>query len=124
MAGRGGHIMTQSGNIIRFGRGVANDDAESSLRQGSSETWRRLSKALGQAGLRELDCVLDTHNETIWVYQQHATSLGYSRELLHDVRKFQSTLVSVYADPAVEQERPFDFIVWGSRRQGVFNLGG
>jgi DSF synthase len=124
MAGRGGQNMTQSGIIIPFERGAANDDADTSLRQGSGETWRRLSKALGQAALRELDCVLDTHNQTIWVYQQHSTSLGYSRELLHDVRKFQSTIVSVYADPALEQERPFDFIVWGSRRPGVFNLGG
>lgn len=126
LADRGGHDMTsKSANIIPFERG-GESDAASAARAApqGGETWRRLDRALAQAGLSELDCVLDTHNEALWVYQQHFQSLGYSRALLHDVRKFQSTVVSVYADPAVEHERPFNFLIWGSRRPGVFNLGG
>ena len=130
-AERGGQSMTsKTDNIIPFDRGsdaaLAGADAASTIRAGagSGETWSRLAKALANAGMSELDFVLDAKNEAIWVYQQHFNSLGYSRELLHDVRKFQSTVVSVYADPALEHERPFNFLVWGSRRQGVFNLGG
>lgn len=122
--GRGGQSMTsKSANIIPFERsGNAAEIAE--LHPSASHCWSRLGKALGQAALSELDCVLDAHNETIWVYQRHSNSIGYSRELLHDVRKFQNTVVSVCADPALEHERPFNFLVWGSRRAGVFNLGG
>ncbi len=109
-------------NIIRFERGGNAEVSESGPAGG--ESWSRLRRALAQAALSELDCVLDAPNEAIWVYQRHLTSLGYSRELLHDVRKFQSTVVSVCADPALEHERPFNFLVWGSRRPGVFNLGG
>src|SRR5262249_8961405 len=123
-------MNAKSADIIPFERGGTGEagvnPAAETARPGSGtgETWRRLGKALAQAGLSELDCVFDTHNGAIWVYQQHSSALGYSRELLHDVRKFQSTLVSVYADPALEHERPFNFLVWGSRRAGVFNLGG
>jgi DSF synthase len=113
-------MTSKSANIIPFERAGAEADAAPA----SGESWRRLERALGQAGLSELDCVLDAPNESLWVYQQHFQSLGYSRQLLHDVRKFQSTVVSVYADPAVEHERPFNFLIWGSRRHGVFNLGG
>ncbi len=122
--------MSKSADIIPFDRGgegaatAASVDVAGIARPAGSESWRRLAKALGQAGLSELDYVLDSHNEAIWVYQQHFSALGYSRELLHDVRKFQSTVVSVCADPALEHERPFNFLVWGSRRAGVFNLGG
>jgi DSF synthase len=132
-AERGGHGMSSKGaDIIPFERGSAGEaaanstpaDAAAASRPEQGETWRRLGKALTQAGLSELDCVLDSHNEAIWVYQQHFNSLGYSRALLHDVRKFQSTVVSVCADPALEHERPFNFLIWGSRRPGVFNLGG
>lgn len=126
-ADRGGHDMTsKSADIIPFERGGAGESDSASAARGAptGETWRRLDRALAQAGLSELDCVLDTHNDALWVYQQHFQSLGYSRALLHDVRKFQSTVVSVYADPALEHERPFNFLIWGSRRPGVFNLGG
>lgn len=126
LADRGGHDMTsKSADIIPFERGgAASDDAAARGTPPAGETWRRLDRALAQANLSELDCVLDTHNDALWVYQQHFQSLGYSRALLHDVRKFQSTVVSVYADPALEHERPFNFLIWGSRRPGVFNLGG
>ena len=121
-------MTSKSADIIPFERGggaeALGETAGAARPGGGGETWSRLAKALGQAGLSELDCVLDAHNEAIWVYQQHFNSLGYSRELLYDVRKFQSTVVSVCADPALEQERPFNFLVWGSRRPGVFNLGG
>lgn len=127
MADRGGLHMTSKGaDIIPFERSGGNGEGDAAPRaaQSAGETWRRLDRALAQASLSELDCVLDTHNEALWVYQQHFQSLGYSRALLHDVRKFQSTVVSVYADPALEHERPFNFLIWGSRRPGVFNLGG
>src|SRR5689334_24193027 len=119
LADRGGHDMTSKGaDIIPFERGGAAeaDTAGAARAAAVGETWRHLDRALAQAGLRELDCVLDTHNEALWVYQRHSQSLGYSRALLHDVRKFQSTVVSVYADPAMEHERPFNFMIWGSRR--------
>jgi DSF synthase len=127
-AERGGHDMNSKGaDIIPFERGNASEADVANMQRSAlppGETWRRLDRALNQAALSELDCVLDAPNEALWVYQQHSQSLGYSRQLLHDVRKFQSTVVSVYADPAIEHERPFNFLIWGSRRPGVFNLGG
>jgi DSF synthase len=127
-AERGGHDMnSKSADIIPFDRaGASEADAATAARTGpeGGEASRRLERALKHAALSELDCVVDMVSETLWVYQQHINSLGYSRALLHDVRKFQSTVVSVYADPAIEHARPFNFLVWGSRRPGVFNLGG
>jgi len=116
-------MTPENTNIIRFDR--AGNTAEV-MESGASggESWSRLRRALTQASLSELDCVLDAPNQAVWVYQRHLQSLGYSRDLLYDVRKFQSTVVSVCADPALEHERPFNFLVWGSRRPGVFNLGG
>jgi hypothetical protein len=76
-AERGGHDMTsKSANIIPFERG-GEADAAGTQRIGPAggETWRRLDRALNQAALSELDCVLDTHNEALWVYQQHFQSL-------------------------------------------------
>ena len=59
MAERGGQNMTQSGNIIPFERGAANDDADTSLRQGSGETWRRLLEQQGFDDFAELPSAMN-----------------------------------------------------------------
>jgi DSF synthase len=75
----------------------------------------------GQA-YREIETTLSPHERALWCMMKPSGRSSFTRELLADLSDMQVKICEAFARSRFE--RPFDFLVFGSRTPGVFNLGG
>jgi DSF synthase len=73
--------------------------------------------------LEEMHTEFDREDGIYWCYQQHTDHPSFTPGLLRDVRKIQDSLEHRYGGTSANQ-CPIKYLVWGSQRTDIFNLGG
>jgi DSF synthase len=71
-----------------------------------------------------LDIELDPESRTYWAFMRQAGRGSFTPDLLRDIVDMQRSIGRLFADYSAEEQRPFDYFVFGSRNPGIFNLGG
>ncbi|MGE0737020.1 MAG: crotonase/enoyl-CoA hydratase family protein [Alphaproteobacteria bacterium] len=99
------------------------DDAALAAKRALQRT-EALERLLDGAAFNELDVRIDIQDRAIWAYQKHTQRPSFTLPLLRDVRKFQETVKDCLSGIPDGADFPIRYMVWASRADGVFNLGG
>ena len=79
---------------------------------------------LTRVNYRELDLALDPHDEAIWCSMRLTESPNFTTTLLTELISVRRKLQRMFADFPPGEATPIKYFVGGSRRPGIYNLGG
>jgi DSF synthase len=74
------------------------------------------------ANYENIDVELDPEAKTFWCHMRGRGNV--TQGLLNDLIHMQGSIRKMFADRSNEEQRPFDYFVFGSRMLGTFSLGG
>lgn len=83
-----------------------------------------VERSLFEAVYDEFETVYDPHGRILWQYMRPMGRPSYTQGLLRDVAHYQSRLAETLAGVEENADYPLRYTVFGSRVNGVYNLGG
>ena len=80
--------------------------------------------ALGDNSLQELSLEYDSRYRALWCIQNHSLRPNFTNDLIRDISTAQSMVRDIFAGRTAAGDAPLRYLVWGSNKKNIFNLGG
>ena len=80
--------------------------------------------ALGDNSLQELSLEYDSRYRALWCMQNHSLRPNFTIGLIRDISTAQSMVRDIFAGRTGAGDAPLRYLIWGSNKKNIFNLGG
>ncbi len=85
---------------------------------GRADWLRRLD------GFSQIELSFDDQDRVLWCYMRPPGRPSVTLELAHESRALQRAIQQIFREQPTQGSGPIRYMVWSSRRPGIFNLGG